>query len=42
MCDVCLSEENISVQKLGLAELESQIKNFKRVRSGKLNLAQKK
>jgi len=42
MCDVCLSEENISVQKLGLAELETQIKNFKRARSGKLNVAQKK
>lgn len=42
MCDVCLSENNISVQKLGLNELENNIKNFKRIKSTKLNLTQKK
>lgn len=42
MCDICLSENNISVQKLGLSELENMIKNFKRIRASKLTLIQKK
>lgn len=42
MCDVCLNEDNISVQKLGLNEMENIIKNFKRARAGKLTMAQKK
>lgn len=42
MCDVCLSENNISVQKLGLQDLEAGIKNYRRARMGKLSLVQKK
>lgn len=42
MCEICLSENNISVQKLGLADLESTIKNCKKAKLGKLSVAQKK
>lgn len=42
MCDVCLHEDNISVQKLGLADLENIIRNYKKARAGKLSMAQKK
>lgn len=42
LCDVCLGEENISVQKLGLSELENMIKNYRRISAGKLTVVQKK
>lgn len=42
MCDVCLSEGNIPIQKLGLQDLENSIKKFKKAQTGKLTLIQKK
>lgn len=42
MCDICLHGNNISVQKLGLADMEVMIRNFRRARTGKLTLEQKK
>lgn len=42
MCDVCLSEGNIPIQKLGLLDLENSIKKFKKAQTGKLTLIQKK
>lgn len=42
MCEICISENNISVQKLGLADMENTIKTCKRARTGKLAINQKK
>jgi len=42
LCDICLSEDNISVQKLGLTDMENMVKNYRRISAGKLSLVQKK
>lgn len=42
MCDVCLNQNNVTVQKLGLPEFENSIKAFKRAKASKLTLLQKK
>ena len=42
MCDICLAEDNISVQKLALADMENTIRNCKKAKTGKLAVAVKK
>lgn len=39
---MCLSQENISVQKLGVGELDLLIRNCKKALSGNVGLEQKK
>lgn len=42
MCDICLAEDNISVQKLALPDMENAIRNCKKAKTGKLTVAIKK
>lgn len=42
LCDICLGQENISVQKLGMPEFEAMLKNCRKAVAGSLPLEQKK